>query len=99
MTGYIIIALLGGLIVGALIVFAISRARISKANKIVSQSETMIKDAEHEAENIKREAEIEARDQVYKMKKGVDAEIEERKQEIKQQERRLIVTGRPKVRQ
>ncbi|MCR5846191.1 MAG: ribonuclease Y [bacterium] len=89
MTIYIIIALLAGLIVGAVIVFAVLKARINKANKIVSQSETMIKDAEHEAENIKREAEIEARDQVYRMKKNVDAEIEDRKQEIKQQERRL----------
>ncbi len=57
-------------------------------NKIVAAN--IIQEAEAEAKNLKKEAILEAKDEVYKLKTDCDAELKERRAEIQKSENRIM---------
>ena len=82
--------------VGALVGFAIALViYISKRNttfKLISQAtkiaEDLKKDAKHEAENAKKAAILEAREEWFKQKRILDEEVKERQKELRAQEKK-----------
>ncbi len=65
----------------------IAEARISSAEE---EAKRIVVDAEKDAEAIKREALIEAKDEIFKMRNEVERENRERRSELHQLERRLM---------
>ena len=82
-----IISLLIGVTIGYFVRKAIAEAAIRSAE---IEAKRIIDDGAKTAENKKREAIVEAREEVQKMKFELDQEIKERRFEIQQVERRLI---------
>ena len=85
--GNVILALLAGLIVGAVIVIIISYIRgkhtEDKAAKLIEQ-------AKKEAEKQKRDSLAELKEESYRLKQEADKEVKEKKAEIKESEERLL---------
>lgn len=61
-----------------------------KAQAAASQSELIIDEARHRADALIKEASLEAKDRLLKMKSEFDAETKETRSELKKRERRLI---------
>ena len=86
---------IGGLIVGALIGMIIysnikkksDRNKINSADEI---SKRMIEEANIAAENQKKEALLEAKDEIFKIRQELEDEDKERRAELKRQEKRLL---------
>lgn len=72
--------------VGYLIRKSLAERKTGKAEALVQQ---MINESEKEAESIKREASLEAREKIHKMRAAVDKESRERRQELLNFENRL----------
>ncbi|MEW6162127.1 MAG: ribonuclease Y [Nitrospirota bacterium] len=92
-TGYLLIAVFTGLIVG-LVLSLIHRASLkSKRTAIEIEIEKekikIIGESQREAEKIKKEALLEAKDIVYQAKSEVEKELKERRSELNHLERRL----------
>ena len=83
-----ILLILIGLFVGSAITFLINYLKKNLASK---KAETIIKDAKNEAEKIKRDYILEAKEETYKLKVETEKEIKEKKSEIKEGEERLLV--------
>lgn len=83
---YAVIALIAAAL-GYLIRKTIAEAKISSAEE---EAKRIVADAEKEAEAIKREAIIEAKDEIFKMRNDVERENRERRSELHQMERRLM---------
>ncbi len=78
-------------IVGIAVGFAVSSVLSkSKSKKAHETAEEIIDKANKDAETIKKEADIEAKDKAYKLKNDIDREIADKKKELSQQENRLI---------
>lgn len=80
-------ALVGGVAVGILLRRMVFEARLESLDSI---SQKMIEDAHKEAKNLKREAELQAKDRAYQMKQEFETETRERKQEYLDMERGLL---------
>ena len=68
--------------------------RKSSAEKAIGsaeqQAKNLILDAENKSETIRKEIEIEAKEEAHKMRTEADKEIRERRNEVQRQEKRLI---------
>ena len=93
----ITIAAVGGIVVGLLVMFFVSKGRINKATfdmekakeEADREAKSIIDNAKSKADTYKREAELEAKDQALKYKQQVDQENKDRAQEIRDAESRL----------
>ncbi|MGD9190049.1 MAG: Rnase Y domain-containing protein, partial [Desulfobacteraceae bacterium] len=61
-----------------------------KAKAAQSHAERILQDARHNADALLKEANLEAKDRLIKMKNEFDLETKETRSELKRQERRLI---------
>ncbi|MCA9033108.1 MAG: DUF3552 domain-containing protein, partial [Planctomycetaceae bacterium] len=77
---------LGGLAFGALVGFFIDRMRMGAAYR---SREELLKDAEREAETLKKTREIEAKEEFLKRRENIEKELEELRNTVRQQERQL----------
>ncbi|MCH1623709.1 ribonuclease Y [Fredinandcohnia quinoae] len=86
-----IISALLGLIVGAVVGFfvrkSIAEAKIAGAK---SAAEQIIDDANREADSLKKEALLEAKDEIHKLRTEAEREIRDRRSELQKQENRLL---------
>ena len=87
----LIIAAIVALIVGVALGFVINRFLIKdRAARAAEDASRTVKEAEKQAETLKREALIEAKDQIFKMKTDAEAENKERRKELTSLENRLV---------
>lgn len=84
---YYILCGIVGCIVGCLAHGIFSRIRIGRAKKM---AKSILDDARKNAENIKKEIAIQAREEAYKQQAEFDKEVRERRAEMKQREERII---------
>ncbi|MBE0426070.1 MAG: ribonuclease Y [Nitrospirae bacterium] len=87
--GYLLIAVLTGLIAG-LIYAIVARSKLkNKKIEIEKEKEKIIEETRKEADRIKKEAHLEAKDIVYQAKAEVEKELRERRSELNHLDRRL----------
>ena len=86
----IIVALITAIIAipASIFVTLFLQKRKNKNNKVVAAN--IIQEAEAEAKNLKKEAILEAKDEVYKLKTECDTELKERRAEIQKSENRIM---------
>lgn len=90
MTGNIISALLG-LIVGAAVIYYVNkRVNDSKVTGAKSSAELIIDEGKREAEALKKEALLEAKDETHTLRTEAENDIRERRSELQKQENRLL---------
>lgn len=86
-----IISILLGLIVGAVVGYfirkSIAEAKIAGAKNAAEQ---IIEDAKRDAESLKKEALLEAKDEIHKLRTVAEREVRERRIELQKQENRLL---------
>ncbi len=86
-----IIFTLLGLVVGAVVGYFVHKSKFE--NKIAGakgSAEQIIDDAKREAEALKKEALLEAKDEIHKIRTDSDREVRERRNELQKQENRLL---------
>ncbi len=87
---YTLIFLAAGLVVGFVLSFLFFKLSTSKKNKEVDEkAKKLLQDAEKEAGNIKKEAQLEATDTVLRIKTEAEKELKERRSELNLLEKRL----------
>lgn len=90
MGGYIISALIG-LIVGAVVSYVIiKRVNDSKVTGAKSSAELIVEEGKREAEALKKEAILEAKDETHILRTEAENEIRDRRSELQKQENRLL---------
>ena len=82
-----ILLVLIGIFVGAITVFIINYIR---GNLLAKKTERMLEKAKKEADRIKRDYLLEAKEEAHKLKVETDKEIKEKKAEVKEAEERLL---------
>ncbi len=86
-----IISILLGLIVGAVVGYfirkSIAEAKIAGAKNAAEQ---ILEDAKRDAEALKKEALLEAKDEIHKLRTEAEREVRERRNELQKQENRLL---------
>jgi ribonucrease Y len=82
----ILIGLVIGGVLGVVVVRTVGASRFDKALRTRQQ---LLQDAEREAEAMRREAHVEAREEAVKLRAGVDAEVNERRAQLARSEERL----------
>ena len=86
-----IISILLGLFVGAVVGYfvrkSIAEARIAGAKNAAEQ---IIDDAKRDAESLKKESLLEAKDEIHKLRNEAEREIRDRRSELQKQENRLL---------
>jgi ribonuclease Y len=80
-------ALVIGFAVGWYMRQNINKTKLENAQTAAAK---IVEDAIKEGENIKKEKLIEAKDEIFNLKSDLDKEVTERRNEVKQQERRMI---------
>lgn len=86
----IVIAALVAIIVGFLIgYFLMQTIQKNKQQAAEQQARSVLEDAQREADSLRKEALIEAKDEALKMKAELEAESKERMKEVRSQENRL----------
>ncbi len=89
MTGSIVIGLVA-LIAGVALGYVLNRYLIKdRSTRAAEDAARVVADAEKQAETLKREALIEAKDQIFRMKQDAEVENKERRKEITGLEQRL----------
>nr|WP_308314878.1 ribonuclease Y [Bacillus sp. T33-2] len=87
----IIISILLGLIVGAVVGYlirkSIAEAKIAGAKNAAQQ---ILEDGKRDAEALKKEALLEAKDEIHKLRTEAEREVRERRNELQKQENRLM---------
>jgi ribonuclease Y len=84
------LGLLIGLVVGGLLgALAIRTVGASRFDKALRTRQELLQDAEREAEAMRREARVEAREEAMKLRAGVDAENQERRAQLARLEERV----------
>ena len=79
-----------GAVVGIALGFVITRFVVNASTKRAAQeAESLVADAQKQAETLRREAIVEAKDEVLKMKQDAQAENKERMQEVRAAENRI----------
>ncbi len=90
MTSTIIVAVLCA-VVGFALGYVLNRYVINaKSARAADEAERLLKTAEKQAENLKKEALLEAKDQIYQMKQSEEEESKQRRKEISALENRLV---------
>ena len=90
MSSYIIPALIG-LIVGAVVSYVIiKRVNDSKVTGAKSSAELIVEEAKREAEALKKEAILEAKDETHVLRTEAENDIRDRRSELQKQENRLL---------
>ncbi|MGH2788806.1 MAG: ribonuclease Y [Actinomycetota bacterium] len=82
----LVIGLLAGVGVGYLVRKTMAEREVGSAE---SRARTLLHDAQKEAEATKREALVEAKDEIFRMRNEADAEIKARRAEIEKREDRI----------
>ncbi|MDH4227586.1 MAG: ribonuclease Y [Deltaproteobacteria bacterium] len=86
-----IIAVLAGIAIGVVIGFILrkkmSEAKLASAN---DAAEALVEDAKRDAERIKKEAELKAKDLLFQGRQEFDKEVREQRKEIQSIEKRLV---------
>ncbi|WML43774.1 ribonuclease Y [Neobacillus sp. PS3-40] len=86
-----VISILLGLIVGAVVGYFIRRsiaeAKIAGAKNAAVQ---ILEDGKREADSLKKEALLEAKDEIHKLRSEAEREVRERRNELQKQENRLL---------
>src|SRR5438552_1006741 len=82
----IVIGVVAGGMLGALIIRAVGASRFDKALRTRQQ---LLTDAEREAEAMRREARVEAREEAVRLRAAIEAEVQERRSQIARTEERL----------
>ncbi|MBM4763893.1 ribonuclease Y [Bacillus sp. B15-48] len=86
-----IISILLGLIVGAVVGYfyrkSVAEAKIAGARNAAEQ---ILEDAKRDAEALKKEALLEAKDDIHKLRTEAEKEVRERRNELQKQENRLL---------
>ena len=77
-----------GLVIGVIIMVVMSKLGL---NKNQQKANLIIKEAEIEAENARRQAVIDGKNQAYELKLAAEKELKERRQEITELENKLIL--------
>jgi ribonuclease Y len=79
------------LVIGMALGYAINRFLLKdKTSRAAEAAERHVKDAERQAETLKKEALIEAKDQIFRMKQDAEVEMKERRKEITALETRMV---------
>jgi ribonuclease Y len=76
-----------GLVIGVIIMVVMSKLGL---NKNQQKANLIIKEAEIEAENARRQAVIDGKNQAYELKLAAEKELKERRQEITELENKLM---------
>jgi ribonuclease Y len=87
----VIISILLGLFVGAVVSYFVFKNNFE--NKIAgakNSAEQILEDAKREADALKKEALLEAKDEIHKLRSASDNDIRERRNELQKQENRLL---------
>src|SRR5436309_7090228 len=82
----ILIGLVVGGVAGAIAIRTIGASRFDKALRTRQQ---LLEDAEREAEAMRREARVEAREEAMKLRAGIEAEVQERRSLIARADERV----------
>jgi ribonuclease Y len=86
-----IISILLGLIVGAVVGYfirkSIAEAKIAGAKNAAEQ---IVEDAKRDADALKKESLLEAKDEIHKLRTEAEREVRERRSELQKQENRLL---------
>ncbi|WP_432355038.1 ribonuclease Y [Sporosarcina sp. A2] len=89
--GITIISALLGLIVGAVVMFLYNKnVNESKVTGAKHSAATIVEEAKREAEALKKEALLEAKDENHKLRVEAETDIRERRSELQKQENRLL---------
>ncbi len=83
----ILLAGIGGVVVGFLVRKYIAEAKINGATNAANQ---ILEDAKRDSEALKKEALLEAKDEIHKLRTEKETEIRERRNELQKQENRLM---------
>jgi ribonucrease Y len=83
----ILLGLFVGAVVGYLIRKSIAEAKITGAKNAAEQ---ILEDARREADALKKEALLEAKDEIHKLRTEAEREVRERRNELQKQENRLL---------
>ena len=82
----ILIGLVVGGVVGAIAIRTIGASRFDKALRTRQQ---LLEDAEREAEAMRREARVEAREEAVKLRAGIESEVQDRRSQLARIEERV----------
>ena len=82
----VLIGLVAGAVVGAAAIRTVGASRFDKALRTRQQ---LLGDAEREAEALRREARVEAREEAMKLRAGIEAEVQERRSLIARADERV----------
>jgi ribonuclease Y len=86
-----IISTLLGIFVGAFVsYFILKKVNDSKVNGAKNSAELILEDARREAESLKKEALLEAKDETHRLRNEAEYDIRERRAELQRQENRLL---------
>lgn len=89
--GYYILALIVGVLIGYIIVSIIkTNSDKKKLNSAKNLSMRIIEDANRDAESLKREAMLTAKDEIFKLKQNIEHEEKLRRKELNKHEQRLV---------
>lgn len=83
----ILLALIAGVVVGYFIAKQFAEAKVAGAKGSAQQ---IVEDAKREAEALKKEALLEAKDENHKLRTEIEQELRERRSELQKQENRLL---------
>ena len=90
----VIIGIIGALLLGAVLILLVLQVRKGSARRMIFQAnaeaQAVRQGAKDEADRIKREAAIEAKEKEIKLKAEVEAQMHERRNKINELERRLV---------
>ena len=87
----IIISAMLGIIVGAVVVyFYVKQVNESKVNGAKFIADQIVDEAKREADALKKEALLEAKDETHKLRTDAENDIRERRFELQKQENRLL---------
>ena len=91
MNDYNTILIIGGFVVGFVMAYLIKGKIVSgKVRAAKEEALNIIRDAKRKSETLLKEARLEAKDRLFKMKSEFDTETKETRSELRKQERRLI---------
>lgn len=86
-----IVLIIVGVVAGIALGFVLSRFVLNNAaKKAADEADRLMADAKRQAEATRKEALMEARDEVFQMKQQADAEARERHREVKEAENRIV---------
>lgn len=83
-----ILLVLLGLFIGVFIVIVLNNLRATRASKKI---ETLLEQAKKDAEKIKRDYILDAKEEAHKLKIDTEKEVKEKKAEVKESEERLLL--------